>query len=249
VSLKKRLEVARGAADRGQTQPEVVGLLERDTFDIERRLRKLGYRATFFHDTEDQAGAFFASLPARADRDAQASLELRFFGRLRPSRRIYGSIVLSTVVATLLTLVIAAFLFGTTSDEITAKSDSLITLLVFVPAALFGGILTSARGGLTKELLRHWVTTFAIFGAGLPLTLAVVVATVGTPPSWLLWAVLLLQLIGLGSLLRADFVRRRHKGYLPRTLLMRLAARMFRMPHPVDVVTLALLDGEQDGLG
>lgn len=234
-------EARRALTDEKFAKGDLIGL-EALVVSHEESLRNEGYRATFFADVDERPDVFTARLPPRENVEQSRNLDLRFHGRLRPSQRIYSSITLSTIVAGALTAIIAIHLLRNDlgADGAPDRTDVFVTLLVLVPAALFGGILTSARGGLAKELLRHWVTLFAVFGSGLSLALAVLIGTTAPIPTGGLWAILIAQALGFLTIARSSMIRRRHKGHLSAGRASMAISRVLRLPHPLDVVREAL---------
>lgn len=217
-----------------------LGQLEAELADLEASMREVGYRATIFPDESERPDILSVRLPPRMASDQSMNLELRLHARLQPSQRMYFSIMLSTAIACALTLLVTAHLIMLDESDLAAefagRADAVVTLLVFVPAALFGAILTSASGGLTKELLRHWIALFAVFGAMMPLLLAVAIGTMSSVPALLLWVFVFVECGGLAILFRSTLIRRLHQGLRPPGRLASLVQRALRLPDPSDLV-------------
>ncbi len=199
--------------------------------------RRLGFRATFFPDLAPEPEVFVARLPRRTPTDRALQLELRFHARLRPSHRTYAWSVAALVASTVLTTAVALSLIL----DLVTRPDGIVTILVLVPAALLGAVLSTTRAGMSRQVLRHWLNLLVCFGVVVPVTLAVLVATVEEVPDWVSRAVLVIEAIGLVLTARASWVRSIHKGNLPRTRFSALVAwGVLRLPNPLEVVAHAL---------
>lgn len=251
--LERKVEaLQKQVADVGVGAPDADGRMRRYERALDELLvesRRLGFRATFFPDTAPEAEVYAARLPARQE-DHALELDLRFHARLRPSQRTYSWSLGALVASMLLTCAVVSYLLrhtgATEVNDVADRADSLVTLLVFVPASLLGAVLSTTRTGLTRHLLRYWLNLVGAFAFLVPVALAVMIATMYQVPVALLWATGAAEVIGVLAAGRAEIVRRVHKGKVPkRWATARLARFPLFLPHPLEIMDQALRRGEQ----
>lgn len=213
--------------------------------DLLEAARPLGFRATFFADHAPETDVYATRLSAPIQVDSSRQLDLRFYARLRPSRRTYSWSLGALIASAVLTCTISLYLLRHTgvagARVVDTRADSLVTLLVLVPASLLGAVLSTTTSGLARHVLRYWLNAVATFALLVPIGLALLIATMRQVPPFVLCGVMLSEGAGLLVAGRAWSVRRVLTGHLPRRRATAWVMwKVFRFPHPLAIVDQAL---------